>query len=72
MYPAGDPDRVYDQSAQLTAHTAGKLVFVVFNESTLDNGFSGSQRYVLYPRVNANAQNKNSAQNKNGAKNKKK
>ena len=70
MYPAGNPDRVYDQSTQLTAHAAGKLVFVVFNESTLDNGFSGSQRYILYPRVNP--QNKNGAQNKTGPKNKKK
>jgi hypothetical protein len=70
MYPAGNPDRVYDQSTQLTAHAAGKLVFVVFNESTLDNGFSGSRRYVLYPRVTP--QNKNSAQTKTSPKNKKK
>ncbi|WP_274968017.1 hypothetical protein [Succinimonas amylolytica] len=58
MYPAGSEDQSYSESTQLTARTAGRLVFMVFNKTTFDNELWGSERFVLYPQKPAGKKGK--------------
>ena len=58
MYPAGNEDQAYSESRQLTARTAGRLVFTVFDRTTFDNDLWGSERFVRYPKKPAGKKGK--------------